>query len=151
MSATTVTARCAEIQADIAGVNRGFDLESTPNDLSNVQLPAFTNFPNNAEYEEAGSGHAVETITYGMFLWIEPINAPVDAARKGRLFGQYAPLVRDAFLARPRLGQLTGVRKAELTTISEPQVQPYAGTSYLVLVATLRVAEQVNVIYCDGD
>lgn len=153
MSIATVTERCAEIQLEIDGIKKAFSFEETPNDLVDVQIPAFTNFPMAAEYdsESAGTHHAYETTTYQMMLWIEPMQRPPDAARKAKFFAQYAPLVRDAFLARPGLGGLTGVRQARLTMINQPQVTPYAGTDYMAMTATLRVVEQVQVTYADGD
>lgn len=152
MSIDTVTERCASIQQDnIDGVKTALDFKSTPNDLKSVKLPLFTNFPMTTEYAPAGTGHAYETATYQMVLWIEPIARPADAARKAKLFGEFMPRIRDAFLARPGLGGLQGVREAKLTTIAQPQVQSYAGTDYLTIAATLQVVEQVNVVYADGD
>ena len=151
MSISTVTARCATIQEEIAGIEKAFAFDETPNSLKTAALPCMTNFPSSATYAGGGTHMSEETRVYQMMLWLAPVSRPVDAARHTEEIEGFINLIRYAFLDRPALGGLQYVRSAKLAGDGGPVVQAYAGVDYLSIVFNLEVTELCEVNYADGD
>ena len=148
MSVSTVKARLAEIEEEIAGINQAY--AQAPLSLPASDLPAFVNFAGQSthDWRIAGSDTDSETRLYLLRLYVAPLSTGQPGEIE-RLCEPFLTSVRDAFAARPSLGRLTSVQMAVFLGDGGPAVLLYGGTRYVGVEFKLQVMELVRVIYAD--
>lgn len=145
MSVATVGAALAEVQEAITGIKKAFAHDEIPASLKTSDLPAFLNFPGNAEYTIYSHGYVQELREWQMQLYIAPFGRDPNPGRVASDLEPFFRRVHQEFLDNIQLNSLTDVKCAMLVSDTGWSVFPWGGVEYIGTEFIIEVNEKFTV------
>jgi hypothetical protein len=157
MTIATIRLRLASLQASIPGVIKAYP--QLPRGIVKTnEMPLFMTFVREADYDldTVGDGDFITNRTYLMWLLVKPV-AEGEEGEGESLAEPWVETVANFFLARPSLGNLTGIMNSYMIKDSGPKKLVWPGTPanptgvYWGVEFQLRVAEFTKRIYANNE
>jgi len=145
MSVTTVGARIASVQSDITGVTSAYAHDELPGALRTSELPAFLNFPGEADYTIISDSYVKEVRQWRMQLFVAPRGRDTDPARLGSTIEPFFRRVFLEFLDSIQLESLADVVCCKVLNDTGWIVLEWGGIEYVGIEFVLEVIEKFTV------
>ena len=145
VTVTQVRAQLAALCLQIAGINTAY--AEAPFSLNATDMPTVVILPGAvSEGEYRGEDYHTEIREYRILLYVTPRGAGLPGEGE-RLLSPFFDLLHDFFLARPSLGGLNGVMKAEWGGDGGSAILTYNDTPYLGIDAKISVETISEIVY----